>query len=152
MSKISPPKEGRNMTEFKREPRYIVFKIKDLEAYCNTEAMVALQRIGDRVAEGRRDHGKPPFNAVVVEQDWPEFEPTWEAIEGRMTGKPIEPRYAIAIRIKELEAYQRNAGVWMAELIEKNDHLLHALQAISEMTDAEAEFEAAQVAREALNP
>ena len=109
------------MTEFKREPRYIVFKIKDLEADCNTEAMVALQRIGDRVAEGRRDHGKPPFNAVVVEQDWPEFEPTWEAIEGRMTGKPIEPRYAIAIRIKELEAYQRNAGVWMAELIEKND-------------------------------
>ena len=72
------------MTEFKREPRYIVFKIKDLEAYCNTEAMVALQRIGDRIAEGRRDHGKAPFNAVVVEQDWPEFEPTWAAIEARM--------------------------------------------------------------------
>lgn len=55
-------------------------------------------------------------------------------------------------RIKELEAYQRNAGVWMAELIEKNDHLLAALQSISEMTDSEAEFNAAQVAREALNP
>ena len=72
------------MTEFKREPRYIVFKLKDLHNYCNTEAMVALQRIGDRIAEGRRDHGKAPFNAVVVEQDWPEFEPTWAAIEARM--------------------------------------------------------------------
>ena len=136
------------MTEFKREPRYIVFKIKDLEAYCNTEAMVALQRIGDRVAEGRRDHGKPPFNAVVVEQDWPEFEPTWEAIEGRMTGKPIEPRYAIAIRIKELEAYQRNASVWMAELIEKNDRYREALEKI-----AAADYhEDGDVARAALNP
>lgn len=92
------------MTEFKREPRYIVLKVKDLENYCNTEAMVALRRIGERIAEGRRDHGKPPFNAVVVEQDWPEFEPTWEAIEGRMTGRPIEPRYAIALRVKALEA------------------------------------------------
>ena len=31
------------------------------------------------------DDGKPPFNAVVVEQDWPEFEMVWDAIEARMT-------------------------------------------------------------------
>lgn len=75
------------MTNFKRESRYIVFKIKDLANYCNTEAMIALRRIGDRISEGRRDHGKPPFNGLVVEQDWPEFEPTWAAIEARFKGE-----------------------------------------------------------------
>ena len=73
------------MSEFKREPRYVVFKIKDIHAYLNTAQIDALQTAGDTIAVGRAIAGKPPFNAVVVEQDWPEFESTWEAIEARMT-------------------------------------------------------------------
>lgn len=71
--------------KFVREPRYIVIKIKDLFAYGANEDVHALQVIGDTIAGGRAADGKPPFNAVVVEQDWPEFEPTWAAIEARMT-------------------------------------------------------------------
>jgi len=70
------------MSEFKREPRYIVFKIKDLERYqINTER---LHDIGNIIACGRKEDGKPPFNAVVVEQDWPEFDVVWDLIEERM--------------------------------------------------------------------
>lgn len=70
--------------QFKREPRYIVFKIKDLRRYCSEQTQEAALSIGDIIANGRRRDGKAPFNAVVVEQDWPEFEPTWAAIEARM--------------------------------------------------------------------
>lgn len=70
--------------EFKREPRYVVFKIKDIHSYLSTAQIDALQAIGESIAAGRRWTKKPPFNAVVVEQDWPEFEPTWAAIEARM--------------------------------------------------------------------
>lgn len=114
------------MTEFKREPRYIVFKLKDLHNYCNTEAMVALRRIGERIAEGRRDHGKPPFNAVVVEQDWPEFEPTWEAIEARMTGRKTR----LEIRVAELEHFTQQVYDEAQEqhLVAQAGLLLHPLQ------------------------
>jgi len=73
------------VSEFKREPRYVVFKIKDLLACCSEEQLAELDCIGMDVSKHRREAGKPPFNAVVVEQDWPEFEPTWAAIEARMT-------------------------------------------------------------------
>lgn len=79
------------MTEFKKEPRYIVFKIKDLELMDDSEGVAdylrRLGRIGSAVAHVRRERGKPPFNCVVVEQDWPEFEIVWALIEARMTGQ-----------------------------------------------------------------
>ena len=73
------------MNEFRREPRYVVFKIKDIHAYLSTAQIDAMQTAGETIAAGRAIGGKPPFNAVVVEQDWPEFEMVWEAIEARMT-------------------------------------------------------------------
>jgi hypothetical protein len=48
----------------------------------------ALQTAGDTIAVGRTIEGKPPFNAVVVEQDWPEFDAVWSMIEARVSGKP----------------------------------------------------------------
>ena len=72
------------MSEFVREPRYIVFKLKDIDKYLTQGEKDSLMCIGDEIAFGRNHDGKPPFNAVVVEQDWPEFEPTWAAIEARM--------------------------------------------------------------------
>jgi hypothetical protein len=72
------------MSGFKREPRYVVFKIKDIQEYLTHLEMANLDKIGNFIAGGREADGKQPFNAVVVEQDWPEFEPTWAAIEKRM--------------------------------------------------------------------
>lgn len=73
------------MSEFKREPRYVVFKIKDIEKYLTETGQESVMVMGRAIARGRDKDGKPPFNAVVVEQDWPEFEPTWAAIEARVT-------------------------------------------------------------------
>lgn len=72
------------MSKFKREPRYVVFKIKDIERYSDSVDKLLLREVGEAIAIGRRSDGKPPFNAVVVEQDWPEFEMVWAAIEERM--------------------------------------------------------------------
>lgn len=71
--------------QFKREWRYVVFKIKDIHAYLSDAQIEAIKTAGETIAAGRSIAGKLPFNAVVVEQDWPEFEPTWNAIEARMT-------------------------------------------------------------------
>lgn len=75
---------------FQREPRYVVFKIKDMLAHLSAAQLYALQEMGDQIARGRALVRRPPFNAVVVEQDWPEFEMVWKAIEARMTAVPQE--------------------------------------------------------------
>ena len=80
------------MSEFKRESRYVVFKIKDIHAYLSAAQIGALQTAGETIATGRAIVGKPPFNAVVVEQDWPEFEMVWDAIEARMTPNVLANR------------------------------------------------------------
>ena len=77
--------KGCKVSEFKKEQRYVVFKIKDIHAYLNTAQIDALQTAVETIAAGRAISGKPPFNAVVVEQDWPEFEMVWDAIDARMT-------------------------------------------------------------------
>lgn len=78
------------MSEFVREPRYVVFKIKDLEKYCGERTIQQVMGTGCFIAKGREKDGKPPFNAVVVEQDWPEFDTVWGMIEARMTGATYE--------------------------------------------------------------
>lgn len=65
------------MSEFKREERYIVVKLKHLA--------------GLQVAPLRnflRENRVPTIDCVVVESDWPEYEPVWQMIERRMTGQP----------------------------------------------------------------
>lgn len=64
-------------TKFKREERYIVVKLKHLA--------------GLQVAPLRnflRENRVPTIDCVVVEADWPEYEPVWQMIERRMTGQP----------------------------------------------------------------
>lgn len=63
--------------KFEREERYIVFKVKDLSEH----------KLG-WVRDVIRLNGIPTVDAVVVESDWPEYEPTWAAIERRVTGAP----------------------------------------------------------------
>jgi len=69
---------------FKREDRYVVLKIKDLHEYLPQPLIDHLCSIALEVAAGRRMAGKEPLECVVVESDWPEYEPTWAAIEARM--------------------------------------------------------------------
>jgi len=75
-------------TEFEREERYIVFKLSDLG---NSLKGDEIRRLAREYAEQRRLRGKPPLECVVVESDWPEYEPTWRAIEARVAGERLAP-------------------------------------------------------------
>ena len=75
-------------TEFQREERYVVFKVSDLG---NSLKGDEIRRLAREYAEQRRLKGKEPLECVVVEKDWPEYEPTREAIEARVTGAQPAP-------------------------------------------------------------
>lgn len=74
--------------EFKREDRYIVIKRKDLvalhrDAFGPTQVAIEAFYAGLRSIELQlpcRDH-------LVIEGDWPEYEPTWAAIQARVEGR-----------------------------------------------------------------
>lgn len=67
------------MSEFKREVRYTVIKHSQL-----TESQMQYLK-GCIFGEGI-----PTVKAVVVEADWPEYQPVWKMIEDRVSGAPVE--------------------------------------------------------------
>lgn len=71
--------------KFEREGRYFVLKTADVIAAGLTQDEVnQLEAINRKVDEYRSSAGKPSLECVVVEKDWPEYEPTWTAIEQRV--------------------------------------------------------------------
>lgn len=95
------------MSAFKREERYIVVKLKHLA--------------GLQVAPLRnflRENRVPTLDCVVIESDWPEYEPVWKMIERRMAGQPavtaaeeldavLHWRNKHAVAVKERDALQQ---------------------------------------------
>lgn len=75
---------------FTRESHYIVIKRKDAAKYLDDEDRTTLENIGEVIEKGRYRERKIAFECVVVESDWPEYEPTWAAIEARMS-RPTAP-------------------------------------------------------------
>lgn len=67
-----------------REHRYFVIKLKDLNAALTTTEIGLLNQLAVKVHKYRVTHQKSPLECVVVESDWPEYEPTWKAIESRV--------------------------------------------------------------------
>ena len=72
--------------EFNREDRYIVFKLSDVERYLTDKDRAHLAMMKREIDAGRDCANKPPFKGLIVEADWPEYEPTWRAIAARVTG------------------------------------------------------------------
>ncbi|ALX96102.1 hypothetical protein AV650_22300 [Serratia fonticola] len=75
----------------KRENRYIVIKRTDLEnvelaGLLRPSEIDSLKSLLETIARIRLIEGKQPLECVVVESDWPEYEPTWNAIEARVNG------------------------------------------------------------------
>ena len=83
-------------SEFKQEEGYIVFKLGDLHRYCPDFNISSIERVWQIIAEGRALEGKRPFSAVVIENDLPENEPIWKAIEARVTGAQPAPSVPVA--------------------------------------------------------
>lgn len=72
---------------FHREDRYNVIKYTDLERLPHAERRAVngfLRRIHESVLKA----GAPARQSVVIESDWPEYEPAWQMIERRMAGQP----------------------------------------------------------------
>jgi hypothetical protein len=67
-----------------RENRYHVIKSKDACAALNEDELAILSILDRKITKHRIGLGKTQLMAVVVEHDWPEYEPTWEAIEKRV--------------------------------------------------------------------
>ena len=78
-------------TEFEREERYLIFKLSDVEEHFTPREKQQLARLVEVQRVGREEAGKAPLECVVVESDWPEYEPTWKAIEARVTGAQPAP-------------------------------------------------------------
>ena len=90
--------------EFTREARYVVLKNADIMQCLTINELIELRRIQARVAEHRTAIGKPRLECVVVEKDWPEYEPTWKAIEARVTGAQPAPSVPEGFSREDLEA------------------------------------------------
>ena len=71
-----------------REDRYLVVKHKDAALYLTATERLILIAIAEKVESHRINRGKAPMQCVVVEHDWPEYEPTWAAIEKRVDETP----------------------------------------------------------------
>lgn len=67
-----------------RECRYLVFKLKDAQAALTQDERGLLNHLAGKVDDYRLGEGKRPLVCAVVESDWPEYEPTWQAIEQRV--------------------------------------------------------------------
>lgn len=87
---------GKHAGEFQREDRYIVIKRRDLEAIENStelsdleahKAVLLLHEALDTL------HSRLPVReCLVIESDWPEYEPTWAAIRARVTGHAAQAK------------------------------------------------------------
>lgn len=106
--------------EFMREERYIVFKMSDLG---NSLKGDEIRQLAQEYEEHRQRLGKKPLECVVVEKDWPEYEPTWKAIEARVTGAQQAP---------DGSAVQTAARIMNVDLIRQRDALRAMLAAAPE--------------------
>lgn len=66
---------------FKKEIRYIVAKVKEVEAALDYEELRELSNLLEKVKAYRVTQGKTPIECVVVESDWPMYDTTWDTIE-----------------------------------------------------------------------
>lgn len=74
----------------KRKNRYIVIKRTDLDSarsLVTPTTFQAFESVINLVDAYRKSRLRGPLCCVVVEHDWPEYEPTWRAIAARVDTK-----------------------------------------------------------------
>lgn len=70
-----------------RERRYTVFKNTDIERYLSNSEVATLCELESKINFCRQQDKRGLLTAVVVENDWPEYEPVWRMIENRVEKK-----------------------------------------------------------------
>lgn len=117
------------MTTFSRDRRYFVLKVSDTHAALTGNELNALSHIMGCVERHRHATNKPRLQAVVVESDWPEYEPTWKAIEARVVGVPADP--AVVVPLSLIQRAQQAIN-WHLEpnSPDEHEHTMLELRAI----------------------
>ncbi|MFJ7792279.1 hypothetical protein [Pseudomonas sp. NPDC096950] len=121
------PTENKPAEPFRREDRYIVIKRSDME---KLPADVRRNFSGRcrRFYEQMLIAGAPARSFLVIESDWPEYEPSWQMIERRVTGLPA------VTAAEELEAVLHWRGKH-AQAIRERDALQLRLNAADQRID-----------------
>ena len=70
------------MSDFEREERYIVIKHSDIAGFWREDVREQFFAALDRLNE--HNCRIPQRKYLVIESDWPEYEPTYQAIEERV--------------------------------------------------------------------
>ncbi|GAB3380879.1 hypothetical protein NCG89_00905 [Spongiibacter taiwanensis] len=73
-----------------RQNRYTVLKNTDVFAYLSADDHQCIIEILKKISAGRQAAEKPDQEYLVVESDWPEYEPTWQRIQRRVDGNDGE--------------------------------------------------------------
>jgi len=68
----------------KRERRYLVFKLKDIDKYLSEDDVDLLDNMAFSIQLGRERDNKLPLITACIESDWPEYETVWNMIEKRV--------------------------------------------------------------------
>lgn len=100
--------------QFTRERRYLVLKLSDLRKYVSPNYLQQLMELEQTINAARGGEGRPPLECAVVESDWPEYEPTWKAIERRVRLEHCEHRWLLSP--------EADAGYWCANCGAWRDH------------------------------
>lgn len=75
------------MEKFTLEDRYIVLKRSDIQAANFTQYFHDnLKVCTDVLHNSRLSHGKQPLKCLVIESDWPEYEPVLQMLKDRAEG------------------------------------------------------------------
>jgi hypothetical protein len=69
------------MSEFKKEERYIVFKIKDIHNYLVPDERANLERLAGIINISRNLDKRPFMECVVVEHDWLIYDDVWNLVQ-----------------------------------------------------------------------
>lgn len=88
--------------EFKREDRYVVIKRSDLEKLSPLDRDVVQSSL-EHISAILFGWNVPERECLVIESDWPEYDPTWQMIERRMAGHPAGPLSIVAPGTEEFE-------------------------------------------------
>jgi len=113
--------------EFQRENRYVVFKCSDMRKYLSQSERRQVEGLALHICLSREGDSKHPLNCLVVESDWPEFEPTWGAIAARVTGaeQPTSHAFDDSATIAGLKSAVSHLSACLDEfralLVEVND-------------------------------
>jgi hypothetical protein len=91
-----------------RETRYTVLKISDIDGALSTVEKEVLVILEEKIDTFRRVRGKQPLKCVVVEHDWPEYEPTWAAIEKRVAREALPEWFCSGLPGTETCEYRRD--------------------------------------------